>query len=683
MAQLKDTVISGSLRVTDTTYTTTVDLYALRVPTSSGSTAHGVGTAGQILHSNGTASYWGAMTSGELPSHTHPYLPTSGGTMTGVLTVKADQYTDSYSGALNMNNSDIYNLNSIYTKDASDTANEGIHFYRDASHVDTLWMSGGDLLFVPNRLLSSGSSSTATKAESEKVARLPKTITTGQLVMTDTTGGLLKTISTGTFASSSHTHSYLPATGADRGLDITSNKIGHTKSLTASANISGTANVSGWGQTATVVVPSIDAYGHSTAYKTKTITMPSSTGLATTAYVNERVANAVHFKGGFNANNADALKTPLKEVGDMYLVSTAGTFYGLALEVGDSIIFQSTVAAGTNPTSADFIGVEKTVSVENKGPTLSWGNTSTVGVVEGVNFTVKMPANPNTDTKVTAVGNHYTPSSSGTFTPAAGGTTTNISSTVVNYIAGLQKDAAGHVTDIVSGSIKADANTDTKVTAVGNHYTPTSSGTFTPAAGGTTTDISTTTLNIITGLQKDAAGHITGVVSGSIKSTNTDTKNTAGSTNSDSKLFLIGATSQAANPQTYSDSEVYTTNGTLTTKITQATQTVNVNTANSSTTGGVSLYGTDPTQYGVAMRGTGNGGKHGGVQGDWAIYTYMAGATNRGFVWKNSSTAVASLDCAGNEVLNGSLTVGGSSANDTGVQLSFNKNTSSLDFIFV
>lgn len=43
----------------------------------------------------------------------------------------------------------------------------------------------------------------------------------------------------------------------------------------------------------------------------------------------------------------------------------------------------------------------------------------------------------------------------------------------------------------------------------------------------------------------------------------TDTKNTAGSTNSTSKLFLIGATSQAANPQTYSNSSVYTTNGTL------------------------------------------------------------------------------------------------------------------------
>lgn len=37
----------------------------------------------------------------------------------------------------------------------------------------------------------------------------------------------------------------------------------------------------------------------------------------------------------------------------------------------------------------------------------------------------------------------------------------------------------------------------------------------------------------------------------------TDTKNTAGSTNSTSKLFLIGATSQAANPTTNSRSTTF------------------------------------------------------------------------------------------------------------------------------
>ena len=44
----------------------------------------------------------------------------------------------------------------------------------------------------------------------------------------------------------------------------------------------------------------------------------------------------------------------------------------------------------------------------------------------------------------------------------------------------------------------------------------------------------------------------------------TDTKNTAGSTNTSSKIFLIGATSQAANPQTYSHDTAYVgTNGHL------------------------------------------------------------------------------------------------------------------------
>lgn len=50
---------------------------------------------------------------------------------------------------------------------------------------------------------------------------------------------------------------------------------------------------------------------------------------------------------------------------------------------------------------------------------------------------------------------------------------------------------------------------------------------------------------------------INGTASDVYCQTNTDTKNTAGSTDSSSKLFLIGATSQAANPQTYSQDTAY------------------------------------------------------------------------------------------------------------------------------
>lgn len=48
-----------------------------------------------------------------------------------------------------------------------------------------------------------------------------------------------------------------------------------------------------------------------------------------------------------------------------------------------------------------------------------------------------------------------------------------------------------------------------------------------------------------------------------------DTKNTTGATDTSSKIFLVGATAQTANPQTYSDNEVFVTSGVLTTKSVQ------------------------------------------------------------------------------------------------------------------
>lgn len=64
----------------------------------------------------------------------------------------------------------------------------------------------------------------------------------------------------------------------------------------------------------------------------------------------------------------------------------------------------------------------------------------------------------------------------------------------------------------------------------------------------------------------DATGHITAVntrVYTLPSDNNTDTKNTTGATASTAKLFLVGATTQTANPVTYSSSAVYMTNGTL------------------------------------------------------------------------------------------------------------------------
>lgn len=41
------------------------------------------------------------------------------------------------------------------------------------------------------------------------------------------------------------------------------------------------------------------------------------------------------------------------------------------------------------------------LDVTNKASTLSWNNTSTIATVNGTNITVKLPENPNVDTKTT------------------------------------------------------------------------------------------------------------------------------------------------------------------------------------------------------------------------------------------------------------------------------------------
>lgn len=69
-----------------------------------------------------------------------------------------------------------------------------------------------------------------------------------------------------------------------------------------------------------------------------------------------------------------------------------------------------------------------------------------------------------------------------------------------------------------------NANTDTKVTSAANHYTPAKSTTKS-ASGGTLTDItdSTSGTQVVTGVEMDAKGHVTGVTSVALKSTDTNT----------------------------------------------------------------------------------------------------------------------------------------------------------------
>lgn len=64
MAQLKDTVVSGSLRATDSLLTTTLQTKILNAPDGATSSTYTAGTNGYFLKSSGSQAYWSALPSG-------------------------------------------------------------------------------------------------------------------------------------------------------------------------------------------------------------------------------------------------------------------------------------------------------------------------------------------------------------------------------------------------------------------------------------------------------------------------------------------------------------------------------------------------------------------------------------------------------------------------------------------
>lgn len=119
----------------------------------------------------------------------------------------------------------------------------------------------------------------------------------------------------------------------------------------------------------------------------------------------------------------------------------------------------------------------------------------------------------------------------------------NMATTTTNY--GLTKPAGTDKYDIGVFNANAD-KIDAQMKANANGVAANST-----AIGNAIKDLSISGKVITYTKGNGSTGTIT------TQDTNTDTKNTAGSTNTSNKIFLIGATSQAANPQTYSHDTAY------------------------------------------------------------------------------------------------------------------------------
>lgn len=126
----------------------------------------------------------------------------------------------------------------------------------------------------------------------------------------------------------------------------------------------------------------------------------------------------------------------------------------------------------------------------------------------------------------------------------------------------VTSDASGNIT-ITSTNTTYSAGSGLSLSGTAFSHGATSAllpGSYGPTANVTGSNGATIVVPQIT---VDNYGHVTGVTNRTYTSVDADTKNTAGATNSTSKLYLIGATDQVSTSITYSNSGVYATSGSV------------------------------------------------------------------------------------------------------------------------
>lgn len=82
-------------------------------------------------------------------------------TMTeGNIILPPNKYYHNNSFGINMNDSDIIGVNGLYFKDITEDWGEGIHFVKDSTHWNTLWMNGNELYATINHTLGGNGTET-------------------------------------------------------------------------------------------------------------------------------------------------------------------------------------------------------------------------------------------------------------------------------------------------------------------------------------------------------------------------------------------------------------------------------------------------------------------------------------------------------------------------------------------
>ena len=262
----------------------------------------------------------------------------------------------------------------------------------------------------------------------------------------------------------------------------------HSNSITAGTAQSSTTNGTTLAFSGSFTIPTVtyDAQGHVTGKGTTTLTLPANPNTDTHHTAKLVVTNSATSKANTTANISNAnVRINLIEndtVRSSHLITGTGNTTVTA-DTGANIIINST---DTKVTSVDnhYTPTENSSSQlsadASSSTAATWGTTSLVtgvdikrdakGHVTGISLdSIKIPSNPNTDTKVTSVGNHYAPAedADSVLTANASGATAAWGIDVVKGLT-VKRDAKGHVTGltVTSGKIPDNPNVDTKVSQV-------------------------------------------------------------------------------------------------------------------------------------------------------------------------------------------------------------------------
>lgn len=274
------------------------------------------------------------------------------------------------------------------------------------------------------------------------------------------------------------------------------------------------------------------------------------------------IATALAGKSGTEHTHATSLAT---DSGTPAVTLAHATTYKLTAG-GTSVIFKT---PGDNNTDTKVKATAKTDNVNYKILATASDSPTSGGATEAV-YDTDISLNPSTNTITANIsGNAATASaakSGSALETAIAAKASKVASATEGNFAAL--DANGDLVD--SGHKHGDYKT--KQTAKTD---PTASGTavsFIDTISQDANGVMTATKKTVRtmGAASSSAGGSTGLVPapGSGKQNSflrgdatwvvpTDTKNTAGSTDTSSKIFIVGATSQAANPQTYSHDTAY------------------------------------------------------------------------------------------------------------------------------